>query len=56
MQGEGDEEGDGLELARPWKETISGKESREVDAELPTVNWYHPAYVSEQQNRSWRQG
>lgn len=40
---EGNEEVDELERAHLSKETNSGKEDSEVDAELHSVNWYHPA-------------
>jgi len=43
-QREGHEEGDELDLFLPSKETLPGKETSEVDAELHPVNWYHPAY------------
>ena len=43
-KGEGNEEGDQLEIAHPLKETIPRTDTSEVDAELHTVNRYHPAY------------
>lgn len=40
---EGNEEGDQLELVHLSKETISRKETSEVDEKLHPINWYHPA-------------
>ena len=33
-----------MDLFLPSKETLPGKETSEVDAELHPVNWYHPTY------------
>lgn len=42
-KGEGNEEGDQLDLPHPSKETILRKETSEVDEKLHPVNWYRPA-------------
>ncbi len=42
-KGEGNEEGDQLELIHLSKDTIPQKETGEVDKKLHPVNWYRPA-------------